>query len=216
MPAKPKPERTPKKPRKPIPSRSRRKQKPKTKSICVECGEIWRGADSAHMPDCAQSLDVIRFNKPKTDKQMYEAALDNICRLITTWRDGCKCVIHNDGCGQVSQWSHVIPQGRSAYLVYCLSNSFRQSETCNLLHRSVNAPYYDWYRSTFGERAYKMLIKTWQTKKGGRKDLPQLLIQYVDLYKNRHKYSVMYMEDLVRDGYFGEIIRDAWVKEGRI
>lgn len=214
---KPKPAPLPKKVKATIPQKSKRKAKPKSKSICVECGEIWRGPEPMHMPTCTQSLRVIRFKKVnKTDKQMYEAALDDICRLLTAWRDGVMCVIHGNGCGEISQWGHVIPQGANSYLIYELSNSFRQSDKCNLTHRMVQAPYYDWYKATWGLRAYNMLKEAWQTQKGGRKDLPQLLMQYVDLYMNRHRYSVTNREELVTAGYYGEIIKEAWIKDGRI
>lgn len=214
---KPKPAPLPKKVKATIPRKSKRKTKPKSKSICVECGEIWRGPEPMHMPTCTKSLRVIRFNKVnKTDKQMYEAALDEICRLLTAWRDGVMCVIHGFGCGNTPQWGHVVPQGANSYLVYELGNGFQQSDTCNLIHRMVQAPYYDWYRNTWGARAYKMLIEAWQTQKGGRKDLASLLLRYVDLYMNRHKYSITNKAELVRDGYYGEIIQEAWRKDGRI
>lgn len=214
----PKPKPAPRIPKGKTPIKSKRKApKPKTKSICVECGEIWRGPEAMHLPLCSNSIRVIRFNKVnKTDKQMYEAALDHICRLITEWRDGCMCVIHGEGCGEYSQWGHVIPQGANAYLVYELSNSFRQSDKCNLVHKIVQAPYFDWYKATWGLRAYEMLKEAWQTQKGGQKNLPQLLMQYVELYENRHNFSLTSREELVAAGYYGEIIKEAWIKDGRI
>lgn len=213
---KPKPAPLVKKGKATIPRKSKRKTKPKSKSICVECGEIWRGAEPMHMPTCTESIKVIRFNKNKTDKQMYEAALDHICKLLTAWRDGVMCVIHGFGCGNTPQWGHVIPQNSNAYLIYDLGNAFCQSDTCNLIHRMVQAPYYDWYKATWGLRAYNMLIDTWRNEKGGRKDLPQLLLHYVDLYMNRYQYSITNKAELVNAGYYGDIIREAWVKDGRI
>ncbi len=203
MTPKPKPERKP-------------KGKP-TKSICVECGTIWRGKDEEHEPDCRNGIKVITFRKNKTEKQMYEAALDHMCGLITTWRDEeVMCVIHDYKCGRYGTWGHVIPQGANAWLVYELSNSARQSDTCNLLHRSVQDPYYRWYKDKFGTRAFDMLIEAWKTNKNGRNahELFELLLEYVELWNYRH-FAVT-MELKVSKGYYGSIIREAWIKEGRI
>jgi hypothetical protein len=201
---------------KPKPAKAKKKT-PKTKSVCVECGEIWRGKEVVHDTDCLKALPVITFRKNKTDKQMYEAALDHICRIITEWRDGgVMCVIHDYNCGRISQWGHVVPQGANAYLVYELSNSFRQSDTCNLLHRSVQYPYLNWYKRTFGSLAADMLDDARKEHKNGRnaQELFDLLIRYVEMYFNRHSYHNM--DEKVAAGYYGEIIKEAWVKEGRI
>lgn len=182
----------------------------------MECGEIWRGRDEYHDPDCRQSIKVITFRKNKTNKQMYEAALDHICRLLTQWRDGVTCVINDGYCNSESHWGHVVPQGRSAYLVYELSNSFRQCAKHNELHRGVQHPYLDWYRRTWGNKALQMLEDARIEHKGGRneQELFDLLLDYVKLWD--YRYFVQGTEDMVSKGYYGEIIKKAWIQEGRI
>ena len=207
---------------KPKPTRESRKLKPKRMtSVCVECGSWWRGgaSEETHKLDCTKSLPVIVKRERKTERQMVCEALDDICRKITTWRDGVMCVIHGNGCGQQSQWGHVIPQNASSFLVYNLSNSFRQSDTCNLLHRSVQLPYYSWYEGKFGRLALKMLKEAWLNQpKGGLStvELWELLERYVVMYQSRNQYAVHDLQELVQAGYYGDIIREAWVKEGRI
>ena len=193
----------------------------KITSICVDCGSWWRGgkAFEEHDPECRHELPVITKNSRKTERQMYQEALDDICRKITTWRDGVMCVIHGDGCGQRSEWGHVIPQGSCSFLVYELSNSFRQSDTCNQIHRFVQAPYYNWYEAKFGSRAYKMLIEAWETAPNGglsTQGLIELLPVYVEMYHNRYSMNGASLAELIAAGYYGEIIREAWVKDGRI
>ena len=207
---------------KPAPKvRGRRKAKPKVTSICVSCGSMWRGgkAYEEHDPECTREHPVIVKNANKTERQMFSEALDYVCRELTKWRDGIRCVIHGDACGRYSEWGHVIPQGSCSYLVYELSNSFRQSDTCNQIHRFVQAPYYDWYKAKFGQTAYKMLVEAWRNApKGGQstQELIELLPRLVDLYDRRYAMNGATIEQLVEARYYGDIIREAWVKEGRI
>lgn len=201
----------------PKPKPEKKPKKTRTKSICVECGTIWRGNDEVHEPGCRNKIKVITFRKNKTEKQMYEAALDHICGILTNWRDGgVMCVIHDYDCGQYRNWGHVIPQGANAWLIYELSNSFSQSNTCNLLHRSVQDPYYRWYKETFGITAYNMLIDAWKTKKSGRNahELFELLIEYVRLWN--YRFYAETIADKVATGYYGKIIKEAWIKDGKI
>ncbi len=207
---------------KPKPVRAVKTKKRKNiTSICSDCGALWRGGKTEewHEPFCQHELPIIVKNANKTERQMVCEALDEIMRLMTTWRDGVKCVIHGNGCYGPSQWGHVIPQGSCSYLVYEPSNSFRQSASCNELHRRVQAPYYDWYRHKFGNLAYTMLIQAWKNApKGGMStvELWQLREQYATMYNNRHVYSVHNLVELVEAGFYGNIIREAWIKEGRI
>ncbi len=200
----------------PKPTKKPKPKTPKGKSICVECGEIWRGKNEVHEPGCRNSIRAISFRNNKTDKQMYEAALDHMCRLITTWRDGCTCVINDSYCNDVSNWGHVVPQGRNAYLIYELSNSFRQCAKHNELHRGVQYPYLEWYRRTWGNLAEKMLEEARVQHKGGRnaQELFELLLEYVKLWS--YRYFANTIEEKVKNGYYGDIIREAWIKEGRI
>ena len=209
---------------KPKPTKGMRlkaKKKPKTKGICPQCAFIFRGTPE-HYPHCSKEIPVIVFRKNKTDRQLYKEALDSLCRLTTIWRDGCKCVLSSSGgvqCGHQSHWGHVIPQGRSAFLVYELSNSFRQCDNHNNLHRFVQATYYDWYQARWGRLAYKTLVETWEANKGidySTAELKDMVIAYSDLYDMRHSFSSSTLEDRVQAGFYGSIIREAWIKEGKI
>ena len=151
---------------------------------------------------------------------MYKEALDSLCRLITTWRDGCTCVLSEvDGgkCSNVSQWGHVIPQGGSAYLVYELSNSFRQCSSHNKIHDDVNPLIYpDWYANKWGSRALKMLKDAQRHDDYETAELRDMVITYSDLYDMRFSFSSSTLADKVEAGFYGSIIREAWIKEGRI
>ena len=145
-----------------IPTSKKKPKKPKTKGICPQCAFIFRGTPE-HYPHCSKEIPVIVFRKNKTERQMYKEALDSLCQLITIWRDGCTCVLSEvDGskCSHVSNWGHVIPQGGSAFLVYELSNSFRQCASHNKIHDDVNPLIYtEWYSAKWGRRALAMLNK---------------------------------------------------------
>jgi len=205
---------------KPKPTKKDRPKKAKpTKGICPQCAYIFRGTPE-HYPHCQKEIPVIVFRKNKTDRQMYKEALDSLCRLITTWRDGCTCVLSEvDGgkCSNVSQWGHVIPQGGSAYLVYELSNSFRQCSSHNKIHDDVNPLIYpDWYANKWGSRALKMLKDAQRHEDYETAELRDMVITYSDLYDMRFSFSSSTLADKVEAGFYGSIIREAWIKEGRI
>ncbi len=208
---------------KPKPIKKPKPKTPKGKGICPQCAFIFRGRNVGHNPHCAKEFKSIIFNKGKTDKQMYEAACDSLCRLLVEWRDGCTCVLSSvDGavCSSVPNWGHVIPQGGSAFLVYELSNSFRQCSSHNQIHDKVNPLLYTgWYRDTWGKTAFEML-KTAQIENRGHGlnevDLCNKLFYLNDLYEMRYAFGSASIEDKVQVGFYGDIIREAWIKEGRI
>ena len=47
-------------------------------------------------------------------------------------------------------------------------------------------------------------------------DLWNTLIELSDLYDMRYGFSVSTLEEKVQAGFYGPIIREAWIKEGRI
>lgn len=210
---------------KPKPTKGMRlkaKKKPKTKGICPQCAFIFRGQEE-HYPHCQKEIPVIKTIKNKDDRWLYKVALDSLCRLITTWRDGCTCVLVDiDGgkCSHVSNWGHVIPQGGSAFLVYELSNSFRQCSSHNKIHDKINPLIYtEWYGKIWGRRALAMLNQAQLDNRNfdyDTADLRNMVITYSDLYDMRHSFSSSTIEDRVQAGYYGSIIREAWIKEGRI
>lgn len=204
----------------PKPTRPPKGKKRYKIGVCPQCGYIWKTTPE-HFLHCQKELDQIAFIVPpkKTKKQMYEAACDQLCRLITEWRDGCKCVINNKDCGRVSQWGHIIPQNYSAILVYELSNSARQCDSHNIMHRHIQEPYYNWLKGTFGATAYRMLFEAWEENRGkhyNERELFDKLVELSDLYDMRHSFGSATIEEKVEAGFYGDIIREAWIKDGRI
>ena len=210
---------------KPKPVRAAKKTKTGyMRGICPQCGFIW-DSTPLHYPHCGKELDQIRFrSKPaKTKTQIYKMALDRLCQLITEWRDGVTCVLAStDGarCGKISQWGHVIPQNNGAFLVYELSNSFRQCDTHNLIHDKRNPDiYFSWYAQKWGHRAKDMLNQAWKDNIGIKwsdEDYRNKLIELSDLYDMRWGFGNATLEEKVEAGFYGNIIREAWIKEGRI
>jgi len=207
----------------PKPIRKPKAKKPKGKTICVQCGFIARGASAEHFPHCQKELGTITVRTGKTDKQMRELACDELCRWIVEWRDGVTCVLADmDGskCSNIPNWGHVIPQGGSAMLVYELSNSFRQCSAHNIIHAKINPLLYGkWYREKWGKTAYDMLEAAQRENVGehlNAEDLHNTLIELSDLYELRHTFSAASLADKVEAGFYGGIIKEAWIKDGRI
>ena len=165
--------------------------------------------------------DRPRKKKVKTNRQKLILEISDLCRKLTTWRDGCICVLCEvDGgrCNDVSQWGHVIPQGASGYLKHNLSNSFRQCGSHNIIHKTNQAIYLNWYRRKFGNLAFEMLTEA--SKKTYHKftvpDLWQMRDELKKLVDNTYLMAGTDIAGLVFEGYYGSIIREAWIKEGRI
>lgn len=207
----------------PKPTRANRPKKSKNHvhGICPQCAMIFHSPQPQHERDCPQEIPVIMVRKNQTERQLVEMALDELCRLITIWRDGCDCVLqgmYGANCGGVSQWGHVVPQGKCKFLVYELSNSFRQCANHNGEHRFVQLSYFQWYKKKFGTLALEMLDKA-------RIDNPVCNLGIVDYYEKLNDLNGLYamrnsvsleLEHLIDMGYYGSIIREAWIKEGRI
>lgn len=197
----------------------KRKSKNHVHGICPQCGYIFHARQPEHYSTCPREIPVIMVKKNQTERQLVCMALDQLCRLITEWRDGLGCVLRDEGnCSQGSQWGHVIPQGSSSYLIYELGNSFRQCPTHNLTHRFIQLPYFMWYQKTFGELSLSALKEEWQSHpshKFGIMELYEKLKRLNELYSSRH-FVDLDIENLVSKGYYGDIIREAWIKSGRI
>lgn len=208
----------------PKPARPPKGKKRKKIGICPQCGYIWETTPD-HFLHCQKELSQVVFITPpkKTKKQMYEAACDQLCRMIVEWRDGCICVLVGiDGgkCSTIPNWGHVIPQNGSAYLVYNLSNSFRQCSAHNIIHAQVNPLLYpQWYGMKFGNRAKEMLSQAQIDHRNeglNENELFSKLVELSDLYDMRHSFGTATLEEKVEAGFYGDIIREAWIKDGRI
>lgn len=204
---------------KPKPTKAgREKKKRHVWGICIQCGTTWKD-EVRHSDECPQELPVKKWHKYHSESWMLEEALDDICRLITEWRDGVTCVINTSECGGVSQWGHVIPQGSNSWLKHNLSNSFRQCANHNGLHQRVQAPYYLWYSSTFGKKSFQALDderKAVSRYSWTPAEMRERLIEYNYLYGTRFMHAGDSLGELIDAGYYGDIIRKVWVEEGRI
>lgn len=200
-------------------SKAKKRKKNHVHGICPQCGMIFHATKPEHYPTCSGEIPVIMVRKNQTERQLLCMALDQMCRLLTEWRDGQVCVLKDDGgCSAGTQWGHVIPQGSSSYLIYDLGNSFRQCETHNISHRFFQLPYFLWYQKTFGESALLMLKEEWKSHLGykfGTMELYEKLKTLNELYQNRFSVELD-IETLVSKGYYGEIIRKSWIETGRI
>ena len=162
-----------------------------------------------------------KTRKQKTNRQKLVSQISNLCRKITKWRDGCICVLSEvDGsrCNEVSQWGHVVAQGASGFLKHSLSNSFRQCGSHNTIHNHNSLIYNNWYRHKFGNRAIDMLEKASYITyyKFTIPELWEMRDNLQSLYEKRFEMNGATLEKLIEAGYYGEIIQEAWRKDGRI
>ena len=169
----------------------------------------------------AQHHEVMSvIGKPKRvpvekQRKKLEKQIEGIVKLIIFWRDGQQCVMSKmDGkrCGNGLMWNHFIAQGQSRYLKFNLGNVFCGCGNHNMLdfHGDKTLPI--WYMRTFGMRATEMVNAE---KRPGFKwqlhELEALLAHYDDLYQNRYTVDLD-IKSLIRAGYYGEIVREAFGK----
>ncbi len=207
---------------KPKPTKAGRVKKKKAmRGTCPRCG-AYGPKPLVHNADCPQDFPVIYHREAKTPRQRIEEALETMCKAIIHWRDADRvCVIADmDGgrCGGGPQWGHVLGRTTSAWLKYDLSNSFRQCETHNRIHPS-DPIYFDWWRAKFGSRAWRKLNDTMRQRQNQDRPLSEyedILLELNDLYDARHAHGTDTLPELVAAGYYGPIIKSAWIEEGRI
>jgi hypothetical protein len=205
----------------PKPGKKSKSKKKTRRGICFECGYLWETSPE-HYDFCSGDDNLTTYTiKKRADVETFlvKEALDYLMRELVAWRDGVTCVTPTGRCSNVPQWGHVIPQGANSYLVYNLSNSFRQCSNHNFEHSRDNQLYYDWYRQAWGHTAWRMLNEVKEANRINTLTLWSYLNlrqELWDLYDSRYKYSVHNREVLVEAGFFGPIIKEAWVKDGRI
>lgn len=197
-----------------------KKSKRVKRGVCPQCGTIWKG-EAEHAPNCPQELPMITGTKYKSECDWLELALDELCKLITTWRDGVPCVTPTHECRGVSQWSHFVPQQKSNYLKHDLGNSHRQCAGHNFLHGpgQVQLPYTLFYKSTYGSDvllAFETARQAFPKYSWTPAEMRERLLDYNRLYEERYQHGTSTMEEKVAAGYYGDIIRECWIKKGRI
>ena len=177
-------------------------------------------------PKPTKTTRTKRRKASKPLRKVLEAQLEAIVKLIVFWRDGSQCVegeIDGGRCGNVMQWGHFVPRSRSKFLKYDLA-TFVQCNNHNLIHDSRKTGGGDpvfglWFVKKFGVTALEMLHQTQRENSDGSNrtipELEEMLAHYEKLYQNRF-YVSLDTHSLIAAGYYGDIIREAWVKEGRI
>ena len=121
-------------------------------------------------------------------------------------------------CREGVQWGHVVPQGKSPKLVYDLGNVFPQCPNHNLMHYRKDPMYNNWYTVQWGETAFNdlcMFLRENTGKKYSLVDLEEMICKYEKMLEEKN-YVNHNTKELVSKGYYGEIIRNAWMKDGKI
>ena len=144
--------------------------------------------------------------------------LEDICKLITHWRDGAECVErHIDGvrCGGGIQWGHYIPRSESKWLKYDLGNSFSQCRNHNNLHDKGSQTMGTWFTKQFGQDAADAMQAERDTHRDGKDrplfELEEMLAEYTELYQNRF-FVDLETYPLLHKGYFGKVIQRAMME----
>lgn len=148
-------------------------------------------------------------------RKLIEKQLEQITKYLIAWRDGGQCIQrHQGGCNDSLMWTHLIAQKQSKKLRYDLGNVHWGCGSHNLLERHGDRSYILWFVQTFGVLA---LEKMQNDKKS--KVLPtereEKLAEYDRLYQNRFTVELD-LPSLVKAGYYGSYIREAWITEGKI
>ena len=153
-------------------------------------------------------------------RKWIEAQLKEMVKAIISWRDGQMCVeadVDGSRCGNGLMWGHFITQHASPWLRYNLSNVFWQCGNHNLIHDKHDLTYRIWYAAKFGDFSRNMIEREAAEHIGKKQkmyELEEMLERYIAMYETR--YGSYEIEEMVRLGYYGEIIKAAWEKEGRI
>lgn len=166
-----------------------------------------------------------RRKQSKPRRKILEAQIEAMVKQIVFWRDGGECVERNvDGgrCGGKMNWGHFIPRSRSKYLKYDLA-TFVQCDNHNLIHDSKRTGGGDpifglWFAKTFGLEALEAMSREQREHLNGKDrtipELEEMLAHYDELYQNRY-YVELDTPSLVKAGYYGKIIQDAYKQAER-
>lgn len=165
-----------------------------------------------------------RPKKPKPSiprRKVILGQIEAIVRQIVFWRDGMQCVeVEIDGvrCGGSLQWGHFIARQQSGWLKYDLA-TFCQCRNHNNLHDKGAQTMHVWFVEKFGTGAQAALELAAREHANGKQrpiyELEEMLAHYDALY-DAHFSVTAELSELVEKGYYGQIIRDAWIKEGRL
>ena len=145
----------------------------------------------------------------------------DIAKEIIAWRDGQQCVFRNMSggmCGGQLEWNHIIRQSASPILALNLGNAVCGCRNHNFAEKNGDGTTQAWYALTFGGTAWNDLRAAQEFYKGKNYreyELEEMLAYYDQLFQNR-LYVDLDLKSLIRAGYYGEIVKAAWVKDGRL
>jgi len=163
-----------------------------------------------------------RRKKYLTPRQRMEVKLEDMCKQIVHWRDGLECLdVNLDGsrCGGGIQFGHVIPRKQSYWLKYSLSNVGDQCRNHNGMHDRGDPIHIMAFEAKFGKQSLIALRETAKEHAPGKQpmtEMEEMLSELSRLYEERFAHGTDTLAELVEAGYYGEIVKDVWTKEGRI
>lgn len=165
-----------------------------------------------------------KSGKVKSRRKILEQQLEAMVKQIIFWRDGQECVQHGlDGarCGNGLMWGHYVAQKQSHWLKYDLGNVFVQCGNHNLLDHNGDKSYSVWFANTFGQEAANATVMCGIEHRGIKRtiaELEEMLAHYDHLFENRFyaDENGNLLNELVKAGYYGYIIKAAWIKDGKL
>jgi len=103
-----------------------------------------------------------KLTAPKR-RRLLDKEAEALLRELNEWRDGGECVLKEiDGArcrGNLTPWSHYIPQIQSPWLVRAIGNTFITCAGHNLLHHHKDPVFGIWYSKTFGVAANEAILR---------------------------------------------------------
>lgn len=156
----------------------------------------------------------------KSRRKILEGQLEAIIKEIVFWRDGQQCVekeIDGARCGNGLQWGHYVPRKQSAWLKYSLV-TFCQCGSHNYLHDKGAQTMATWFAMTFGTLAMQRIEEDVREHRGKDRTIAELedMLQDYDTMFDTRYYVGLDLCSLVEAGFYGQVIRQAWIDEGRI
>ncbi len=194
-----------------------------------------RSNDLLRAADHHNVLSAIHEAKPKPSKEkkvkrvpaekrrkILEKQIEDMVKMIISWRDGQVCVMGEmDGvrCGNGLMWNHFIAQGQSNWMRLDLGNVFWGCGSHNGLDKWGDPILGIWVQETFGAKAVLALREEAKRHANGKKrteyELEEMLAGYDQLYQNRYTADLD-LASLVVGGFYGQVIKKAWLDENRI
>ena len=161
------------------------------------------------------------------ERKKLEKRAEELVKQVIYWRDGMACVLVADEggrCGGQLVWGHVQTQHNSPWLRYSLSNVFVICSNHNLLDHNGDKGYGNWYSRKWGQQAADDLqaeMVAHVGKKPGVVETREHVAHLEELVEAMHLFPITGLREkpdheeveLVKAGFYGPIIKEAWRKE---